>query len=139
MKTILSLFLSCFLLSFVHSVTAQDTLRTNVKERADALTARLSRDLDLSGNQSQRLNPIMIKRSNDFKRIRETYGSDPQIRKDSIEEINWQARTSLKKVLTDDQFKLYDILREQTRHQKLLYQQKHPNKRKSEEDEELEF
>ena len=130
--TILLLFI--FLnLSFSY---AQDTLRTSSKERAKALSDRITRDLKLSKVQSQRIHAIMIKRSNDFKRIRDTYGSNPKIRIDSIEEINWQARNAMKKILTEDQFKLFDRLKEETRRQKLIYQQKH-SLVKSEEDEEF--
>lgn len=135
MKKTKTLFVGALLILAFFSLHGQgiDTLRTkNNKLKSDAVLARMDRELSLTDTQVSQVQKVLDER---FSALQKTSVTDAN----RWESVNAPARQKLAAILTKDQYKLYQQLRQETQSQKQEFLKKNPSYTFSDEDRELDF
>lgn len=108
----------CFIIVTAHSQTA-DTLKiATIQDKSETIALRMERELVLTSTQLTGLMNVLIERFQNLGR----FGIDAV----SLETVNRKATQMLATILTDEQYALYQELRETKKQDKEKYLKEHP-------------
>ncbi|MBF8961752.1 hypothetical protein I0P70_00725 [Pontibacter sp. FD36] len=117
MKRILLAFGLICSLSCIKAV-AQDTLTVAVpKNIAQTILAKLDHEVDLNEAQEKKVYAILLERSEKFSQIKQSSKSN-KYSKSNFRQVNEQAHSKFKQVLTSDQLEKLKRLRDETQLQR---------------------
>lgn len=101
-------------------VNAQDTLNVKSQDLALIILDKIDHETSLTKKQKEEIYALLVDRSKQIDQIKNKNKSN-NLSKESVIEVNENAYTKLKKVLTDEQFNRLQALREETLKQKEKY------------------
>lgn len=122
MKTVTSIFI-LFLSLCYGKVLGQDTLSVATPQHiAQAILQKLDHDVSLTNKQRTEVYALLLERSEMFGQIKRS-NSGKSLVKSNFQQANKQALGKLKQVLTTEQFKTLQALRQETQRQKAAYRE----------------
>ncbi len=116
-------------LFFIAAITSvAEAQQKTPEQKAQYQTSEMTKSLNLTKDQSSKVNAVMLKYAEKIDAVRKNEGLEAEAKQDQIKNLRQERENTLQNVLTAEQFKNYKELKPQwiqkNREQRKLQQQK---------------
>lgn len=103
--------IGCLPVSFAQATAAQNQPAAENKSATSALLDRLTKQLNLTGDQQTKLKPIIEEEEKQMDAVRKDNTLSAQARRDKITQIRLMTKPQIEAILTPDQQKKFDQMK----------------------------